>query len=379
MRKIATIEAKGSSGTPAVSKVLPAKSLTLMRSPCVHEGVVIAPCSSCRGEARHIRDCSVHGSCTREPAGKDVEAVCSTCPDYKAINRKPAQVALPPFAEPLTWVSTAQLTKDSVALAALAPIDCSGVVAVPRSGVLPAGVIATHLHLPLFVLGSNGPVPIIPGARGDTLAKGRGPLMVVDDTVYGGSAMTRARSLMGARPALYTAVYVRPESADTVDMYARPLPSPHILEWNFANNGPFSGFAANKIYGIGVAVDLDGVLIHDAESSAFGGGPIGSPYLVPRARPVKLIVTGRREQHRGQTESLLHKLGVRWDRLEMYPDTAPEAKEAIASHKAKHFAKSGCGLFVESCPVQAELIYRETNLPVVCPIVNKVWQNGTTS
>lgn len=72
--------------TPAAAPapVPPAKSLPVVRPACAHEGRIIAPCSSCKGELRHVRDCEVHGSCTRGDAGKDVDAVCATCPDYRA-------------------------------------------------------------------------------------------------------------------------------------------------------------------------------------------------------------------------------------------------------------------------------------------------------
>lgn len=51
---------------------------------CVHEGVVVAPCGGCGGsEARHVRDCEVHGTATREEAGKDVGMVCARCPDRR--------------------------------------------------------------------------------------------------------------------------------------------------------------------------------------------------------------------------------------------------------------------------------------------------------
>jgi hypothetical protein len=52
----------------------------------------------------------------------------------------------------------------------------------------------------------------------------------------------------------------------------------------------------------------------------------------------------------------------------------PLTAENAALHKARHYRGSGCGFFVESCPVQAEIIHRQTGLPVVCPIESKVWQ-----
>lgn len=47
--------------------------------PCIHEGAILVPCHSCRGEARHVRDCAIHGQVTREECGKDVDMTCARC------------------------------------------------------------------------------------------------------------------------------------------------------------------------------------------------------------------------------------------------------------------------------------------------------------
>lgn len=275
------------------------------------------------------------------------------------------------------WVSTARLVTDSVTLAGLLPLDCAGVAGIPRSGMLPASVIATHLHLPLYELAETGRLTRLgDGSRGRVLgyAGGAGPLAVVDDTVYAGSAMRVARRhmLRLRRPAVFAAVYVRPEAAGVVDVWSRLLPCPHLLEWNIVNNGPFAGWAANLAFRAGVALDLDGVIVHDAAS----GGRVGSPYLVPRTHPCKLIATGRPERHRAETEALLRRAGARWERLEMMSDAAPDTVESIAQHKARHYAQSGCGFFIESDPVQAELIFRLAGKPTVCPRTAQVWPSA---
>lgn len=331
---------------------------------CIHLGESTGesfPCTSCGGKLQSVpvMACAVHGKCTTDRLFAGTKC-CRECDDRKV------KVLTAPF----EYVPTTRLVSDAIRLAALLPLDCAGIVGVPRSGMLPASVIATHLHLPLLELAENGPRELIAGSRGPTLMRRAGKLVVIDDTVYGGNSMKRARNLMGMTQAVYAAVYVRPESAHSVDLFARNLPSPHILEWNLANAGPTRGHAANAVYGTGLAFDVDGILIHDADS----GGKIGAPYLVPRAHPVRLIVTGRQEYHREETANMLRSLGVQWDRLEMLPDDAPFTWEEAAKHKAKHYAGSGCGFFVESDPMQAEIIQRLSGKPVICPRVEKVFQ-----
>lgn len=272
----------------------------------------------------------------------------------------------------MRWISTARLAADAIRLASLLPADTSGIVGVPRSGMVPAAIIATHLHLPLWELGEGEVRPSRTGSsRGDSLARLSGRLAVVDDTVYGGSAMARARMMMRGIAAVYSAVYVRPEAQRTVDVFAVELPSPHLLEWNIVNGGPFAGHAVNPCYARGVALDLDGVIVHDAAS----GGVVGCAYLVPRYAPCRLIATGRAEVYRAATERLLIQLGVRWERLAMFPGgRTPDDPAEIAAFKAQHYKASGCGFFVESDPAQAAEINRLTGLPVICPAADTIYQ-----
>ncbi len=328
-------------------------------------------CDTCGSPDRHC----LKGHGVIQLVGK-----CQTCDDYEAVTtpaptpaRSSPRAALPPFPDPLTWVSTAQLVADAVALAGLAPVNCSGVVGVPRSGMLPASVIAMHLHLPLGEIDAAGKVRwLAHGTRGGSgLARQAGPILVVDDTIYAGGATRRARQQLAGTPAVFAAIYARPEAAAVADLYARPLPGPHLLEWNYPNNGNVGGLVCDPAtYGHATATDLDGVLVHDDLS----GGPIGTPYLAPRLFPVSLIVTGRNERHRAATEAHLRQLGIRWKRLEMLPDHVPLNTETAAAHKARVFAASPHGYFLESCPDQARLIHAQAGKPVICPRAGKVFQ-----
>jgi hypothetical protein len=291
----------------------------------------------------------------------------------------------------LYWVSVAQLATDAVALASKLPPGVTGVVGLPRSGMIPASVIATLLHLPLYELDNAGRLNRLGnGSRGTLLpftpadgGREAAPeyFAVIDDTVYSGAAMRRARDAMNRlkHEAVYAAVYSRlqavPGSENAADIYGRALPTPHLLEWNVANSGTFVGICGDvglPYYKAGVAVDLDGIVLHDAES----GGEVGKPYMVPRSVSCKLICTGRPQRHRKATEAQLARHGALWDRLEMLPDDAPETPQAIAAHKARHYAESGCGFFFESDPLQAELIHHLCGKPVVCPRAGRVWHGG---
>lgn len=331
-------------------------------------------CPTCAGTVQlKLFECKKHGVCTPD---KPVDGVscCRSCPDNTA-KREPRSV-LPPFPHRFNWVSTAQLVQDAIALAGALPHDCSGIVGVPRSGMIPASVIATHLHLPLYTFEGNRLLRTsVSGSRGAGVRGPGGPLAVVDDTTFSGRAIRKMRLLMKDQNAVFCAVYansLRPAATQALDYYAKILPAPHLLAWNWANNGPLAGkWADVPAYGAGIAIDLDGIVVHDEHS----GGKQGTPFMVPRMHECPLIVTGRSESHRIPTEAFLRGLGVRWTRLEMRPKNIELTPDTAAKHKARHFGPSKCGLFVESCPDQARMIHHLTKKPVICPRAGTVFQS----
>lgn len=303
--------------------------------------------------------CSRLGNCI------DAKRSCQTC-DYHQV---------PPADDAHTWqwISTAKLIRDAIAFAGRLPEDAAGIVGVPRSGMLPAAAIATHLHLPLWSLEDGELVRLrVNSSRGNGVSGGTGKLVFIDDTVYSGASFDRLKKFKSK--AVFAAIYVRKSMERTVDLFHQAVPNLHVLEWNWANNGPLAGrwHSSARGYAAGIAADLDGIICHDAESS----GKPGTPFMLPRANPIPLIATGRQERHRKDTESWLRKWGVKWMRLEMLPDSAPFTAAMAAEHKAHHFAASGCGAFIESCPWQAETIHQITGRPVICPIIEKVFQWG---
>lgn len=285
------------------------------------------------------------------------------------------------------YISTARLARDTLRLTAHIPPEAVGIVGIPRSGMLPAGIISQLLHLPLYEISpQQGLRRIGHGSRGssfDTMRKTEGPLVVIDDTIYGGGALSRAKEQLAGVPAIYGAVYVRPEVRQLPDFYAAELPSPHLLEWNLFNNGPFAGYSADPCMRGGVAVDFDGILCHDppmpdSQRLAYESWlPQAPPLYTPRLHPIPLIVTFRLEKYRALTEAWLRRQGIRWQRLIMHSATSPEERDFIPQYKGDAYRASGCSLFIESDPRQAHEIADYTGLPVLCPQSETVY--GSTS
>ena len=283
---------------------------------------------------------------------------------------------------PVEWTPTRRLIEDAILLAAKLPPYVSAIAGIPRSGMMVASAIATHLHLPLYCLPYGGKLqPAGSGGRAGFGWAGvpDGPIVVIDDTVYMGTAMARARQQMGARSALFAAVYVTPWTLDKVDFYTRTLPSIQLLEWNIFNNGLMRGTSADNTYRGGCATDMDGILCEEPtapDSDTEGYERFlreAKPRWLPRALAIPLIVTGRLEKYRAVTEEWLSKWGVRYDRLIMSPARSWQERGDIAQMKAAAYAGSQCGFFFESDPDQAARIFAAVKRPVICPPAERVW------
>jgi hypothetical protein len=297
------------------------------------------------------------GVCTREYVSEEL-TVCDDC-DFRVKPPVNPNAALPPIPE-TPWLSTAQLVDDARSLVAMLPPDVNGIVGIPRSGMLPASVVAAHSHLPLFALAGDGTVTSI--GHGNSRPTGLDAMpsrvAVIDDTVWAGLAMARAKKILTGRAAVYGAVYVRPGQEGHVDFYGRAVITKYT-EWNLFNSSQMTS----------TGLDFDGVICHDAESA----GPIGQPLWLPRFTTVPLIATGRPESSRADTDGWLARWGVKFARLEMMPGDRLDTWEAIAEHKARHYRESDCRLFIESDIDQAARIHGLSGRPVICPIAGRVF------
>jgi orotate phosphoribosyltransferase len=281
---------------------------------------------------------------------------------------------LAPSEEKLVYVTSQQMIADTVnLLLPQLPPNLSVVAGVPRSGMAAAGILATHLQLPLATVRGGKLYDVGEGSRGRNGWAGdrNGKALIVDDSVYGGGNMRRIRQQFGAE-ALLAAIYVRPEVTGTVDFYGRSLPSPHLFQWNMLNGAPLVGRTINPILHGGMALDFDGVICVDPDVSDRDEDRYlewlhnAVPLNLPRRHPVPLIVTFRLEKFREATLAWLARWQIRVDRLVMHPATShAERVFNVAEHKGRTFRDSPCRLFVESSTQQARIIHRESGKPVL--------------
>lgn len=251
------------------------------------------------------------------------------------------------------------------------PRDFDLIVGVPRSGMLPANLLALYLNKPYTDLHSfmNGHI-YKAGARGQFFdVSAYKKILVVDDSVASGSALKECKEnlkdLEGKFDIKYCAVYVVPGKEKTVDYYFESVGLPRYFQWNILNHTTLEK----------ACFDIDGVLCADPlpEQNDDGEKYIdfilnAPPLFIPGAK-IGTIVTSRLEKYRKETETWLKKYNIKYNDLVMLdlPDMAARQRaNNHGTHKANAFKSGPYVLFVESEMAQALEINRLTGKPVLC-------------
>jgi uncharacterized HAD superfamily protein len=243
------------------------------------------------------------------------------------------------------------------------PTDISTVVGIPRSGMIPASIIATAIGAKLKVLGQEGDP--LSGWRMDNYLnkKEDGRVLLVDDSCGSGKSMQEAKRRYGT-PCLTCAIYPKSHSKHIVDLFATVFDGTRFFEWNF--NG--SGITKKSYY------DMDGVICEDPTTYDDDGTTYGNaiatakPLYLPQVE-IEAICTNRIERWRAITEEWLKRHGVKYKKLIMQPyPTAVERRRHgnPGIYKARHYAETErdkVWLFVESHDVQAKVIYEKSGRP----------------
>ncbi|MCT4630355.1 phosphoribosyltransferase family protein [Winogradskyella sp.] len=251
------------------------------------------------------------------------------------------------------------------------PRDFDLIVGVPRSGMLPANLLALYLNLPYTDLHSfiNGHI-YKAGERGQYFdIKQFKKVLVVDDSVSSGSAMKKCKaSLVDLESQFnleYAAIYVLPGKQNTVDYSFETVGIPRYFQWNIFNHSTLDK----------ACFDIDGVLCVDPTPEQNDDGPKyrefllnATPLYIPKAK-IGALVTSRLEKYREETEIWLKNNGVKYDKLVMLDLPNAKARQRAnnhGGHKAKEYKDTYYNLFFESELHQAIEINRITQKPVFC-------------
>jgi uncharacterized HAD superfamily protein/hypoxanthine phosphoribosyltransferase len=261
------------------------------------------------------------------------------------------------------------------------PSSIDAIVGIPRSGVLPASMIALALNRPLAEVGGflEG-FFMAPGRTKNTNSLCRSAadakhILLVDDSVHSGESLfSSIRAIRERRPDLavttFTA-YVHERSAEIPDVFAEIVSLPRVFEWNLMHHALLPR----------ACVDIDGILCVDptVEENDDGLNYAGflrhaRPLLLP-SRPIGHLVTSRLERYREATEDWLQRHGVQYGCLHMLdlPDAATRRRlRAHAPFKARIYRRTDTVMFIESDPIQAQAVADGARKPVICPRVGQV-------
>lgn len=249
------------------------------------------------------------------------------------------------------WITTADLVQGAVELCSQLPLDIGAIIGIPRSGLIPAAVMATYLHLPLYTISPDN--EIIPAGGGSRTGYGKllptGEYLLVDDTNHNGLTIEYLRQRIPWLCDIPLAV-VYAKHPEKVDYYHQELPRPHLMEWNLFNASFISS----------LATDLDGIICKNPPHSH-------KPLFLPRNREVGTIITARPESQRAGTEEWCKQHRVKYSRLIMWPGD-PQKRDllSIARWKADMCSVVGAEFYIESEPLLADAI-RKHNIRVLCP------------
>ena len=251
------------------------------------------------------------------------------------------------------------------------PRDFDLIVGIPRSGMLPANLLALYLSKPYTDIHSfvNGHI-YKAGERGQFIdVKSFKKILIVDDSIASGSAMQKSKELIKSVSAdfdiSFCAIYVIPGKEKMVDYFFEVVPLPRYFQWNILHHTVLEK----------ACFDIDGVLCVDPTHEENDDGPVyrdfvlnAKPLFIPSSK-IGTLVTSRLERYRKETEIWLEKNNVKYNKLVMLdlPDMkARQRANNHAAHKANTYKESEYVLFVESSLQQAIDINKITKKPVLC-------------
>ncbi len=251
------------------------------------------------------------------------------------------------------------------------PRDFDLIVGVPRSGMLPANLLALYLNRPYTDIHSflNGHI-YKAGARSQFFDLNEfKKILVVDDSIASGSAMEEVKQSLKDVSSQFSfsfcAIYVIPGKENMVNYFFEVVPLPRYFQWNILNHTSLEK----------ACFDIDGVLCVDPTEEQNDDGPKyidfilnAPPLFIPGAK-IGTIVSSRLEKYRKETEKWLKNNNVKYNDLVLLDLPDKEARQKSnghSAHKAKTYMSKPYVLFIESSLSQSIEINKISGKPVLC-------------
>ena len=258
------------------------------------------------------------------------------------------------------------------------PHDIDLVVGVPRSGMLPATMIALYLNKQLsdidsFIEGRTYSVGLSRGESVNHCAIKK--VLIVDDSIHSGKAILNAKKkIENSKEKSCNYYYCTPIATSfgskMVDFFFIIIDEERVFEWNIYHH-PILSHACVDIDGVLCAdptVDDDGTIYKEFLGNA-------NPLFIPTYK-INTIISCRLEKYRYDTEKWLKANGVLYDNLVMLnlPDKASRLLwNKHGEYKGEYYKqKQDCIIFIESSLTQAKKIAEISNKQVYCVQTNEM-------
>lgn len=248
------------------------------------------------------------------------------------------------------------------------------VVHCPRSGTIPASLIATYLSRPLCSV-EEYIRWIISLRKSETERTDR--ILLVDDSINtGGQMQDFIKQIKQGRPD--TEIFTLSAYSTKTDRDFQP---DLVLDEHPECEYIYSWFMWKTKRISLCAVDMDGVLCADCPKEMDDDGEKYLKFLKraplkfkPLKHKIGAIVTSRLEKYRPQTERWLKRRGIKYGKLIMGQwESKDERKGKQAQYKADFYSNSPYLLFIESSEKEALEIARITGKAVWCVDTGKAY------
>jgi len=259
--------------------------------------------------------------------------------------------------------------------------DYDLVIGIPRSGMIPAFMIAFNLNINCTSIDSY--INNDPPKHGITRSPNKvvnlpweaKKVLLVDDSIKSGKSLVNAmeRIPVHLRANITTlAVYTGQSGMEKVDLYIQYLPWPRMFEWNILYHTALPYYC----------LTIDGLLCEKVDNRNYLNDEEyrinlanANPLVLPNTH-IHSLVTNRLEKYRAETEAWLKKYNINYGELIMLNNPS-NLKTSLydkgVKNKAAYYKKSNTILFVESDPVQALKISKLALKPVFCFADNKMY------
>jgi hypoxanthine phosphoribosyltransferase len=244
------------------------------------------------------------------------------------------------------------------------------VAGIARGGIVPATMASCMLALPLLIIGWDRRTGIVRWIGPAPACDNR--ILLVDDACSTGATITAVRAaLFGWGHACITLTVLHdPDTTRYTPDYSHPMRELFRFPWERGEATPAA--RAQRDAGVPAALaderpffglDLDGVFLPDIPRMRYDGDlaetlrrrhALVPCAVLPAFSPERaVVITGRPEDDRGQTEEWLARWGFGGLKLECRPNEVAADPPSVARYKAMAATRWGCTNFIESEPEQA--------------------------